>query len=65
MPRNRKGYRFLLDLAIVEGCFTSISDLMDYIRYRINIGRSETESIVLKDICLVGESCSEAEKESV
>lgn len=55
MARLSKRYELIVDISIVEGCFSSIEDLMQYIRYRLNLRSKDTDNIQLHNVAVLSE----------
>jgi len=48
-------YTILVDLDVVEGCFTRISDLMDYIKYRLALRGRSSDGVKLGIVKVIEE----------
>jgi len=53
--RSGRSFQLLVDIRIVDGCFTSIEDLMQYLKYRLNLSSRDSKNIELADIKLIAE----------
>jgi len=51
-----KRYELKVDIEIIEGCFTTIDDLMDYIKYRLNLQSRGSDSVKLNSVTVVSET---------
>lgn len=51
-----KRYELKVNIEITEGCFTSIDDLMEYIRYRLNLRSRGSDSVKLNSVTVVSET---------
>ena len=49
MARKRKLYTYVVKLSVVEGCFTSDDDLLQYIKFRLGLRSRESDNINLVD----------------
>jgi len=47
MARSRRLYEFSVKLAVVDGCFTSEDDLLQYVRFRLGLRSRESDNISL------------------
>lgn len=50
-----KRYKLEVDIEIIEGCFSTIEDLMQYIRYRLNLRSRGSDSVKLNSVTVVSE----------
>ena len=55
MERLSKKYSLLVEISIVEGCFSSVEDVMKYIQYRLNLRSKETDNIRMHSISVLKE----------
>ena len=55
MARLSKRYQILVDISIVEGCFSSVEDVMKYISYRLNLRSKDTDSIRMHSVSVLKE----------
>lgn len=56
MSRCVTRYKVLVDLSIDNGCFSGITDVLKYVKYRLNLRSRESDAVVLNDICLISET---------
>jgi len=56
MSCKGKRYKLEVNIEIIEGCFTTIDDLMQYIRYRLNLKSRGSESVKLNSVTVVSET---------
>lgn len=49
MARSRKLYAYLVKLSVVDGCFTSDDDLLQYIKFRLGLRSKDSDNIILVD----------------
>ena len=45
MSRSKMVYTLMLDVEVVDGSFNELSDVMQYIQYRLNLRGRDTDSI--------------------
>jgi len=50
MARSRKLYAYLVKLSVVNGCFSSSDDLLQYIKFRLGLRSRDSDSIMLIDV---------------
>ena len=50
MARSRKLYSYLVKISVVDGCFTTEDDILQYIKYRLGLRSKDSDSIVLLDL---------------
>jgi len=50
MARSRKLYAYLVKLSVVDGCFTTDDDLLQYIKFRLGLRSKDSDSIMLIDV---------------
>jgi hypothetical protein len=56
MARSRKHYVFSVGLSVVDGCFSSESDLLQYIRFRLGLRSRDSDNITLTDVSVLNVS---------
>ena len=55
MERKWKRYEILVDVSVAEGCFSSVHDLMEYVRYRLDLRGRDTDNIKMNSVCVLRE----------
>ena len=63
MAKRSTRYELLVDIEIIEGCFTKVIDLMDYIKYRLNLRSRSSDGVLLHNVCVLSEKVNDGQKE--
>lgn len=63
MSRAKNVYQLMLTIEVDEASFNSVQDVMDYVRYRLNLRGRNSGSIVMSSIVLLKESNIQMEME--
>lgn len=52
---DRRRIKLMIDVSIVEGCWSSVEDFITYVEYRLNLGKHENDSIKLDNIFVISD----------